>query len=113
MLPAGWTDEYGNPLIHEQTMTSKGFRVDTGLKELLELLWAAGLTTEYSCERNDQSQAYIAFPTGNEHWMQFVLGTVGPTQANVAVSHTAGVSLVSWDHRFTPIITSVWREKCA
>jgi hypothetical protein len=111
MTAAGEIDALGNPLIHDQVMASKGFRVDTGLKELLELLWAAGLSTEYSCQCNDRGCAYIAFPSQASDWYRFVIGTVGPAQANIVVSQVAGVLLASWSHHLTPMITDAWRQQ--
>ena len=46
---------------HRQVHTSIGVQVDEGIRDLLEALWAHGLTTEFSCQGGDAGVAHICF----------------------------------------------------
>lgn len=48
---------------HPQVMSSRGVEVDAGIAPLLEVLWAYGLETEFSCQGARNGQAHIAFTT--------------------------------------------------
>lgn len=46
---------------HRQVHTSIGVQVDEGIRDLLEALWAHGLTTEFSCQGGEAGVAHICF----------------------------------------------------
>lgn len=46
---------------HRQVHTSIGVQVDEGIRDLLEALWAHGLTTEFSCQGGEAGIAHICF----------------------------------------------------
>lgn len=47
--------------VHRQARTSIGVEVDEGIRDLLEALWAHGMSTEFSCQGNDAGMAHICF----------------------------------------------------
>lgn len=46
---------------HRQVCTSIGVEVDEGIRDLLEVLWAHGMGTEFSCQGNAAGTAHICF----------------------------------------------------
>jgi len=46
---------------HRQVTASNGIEVDEGICGLLEALWARGMTTEFSCQGDDDKLAHICF----------------------------------------------------
>lgn len=46
---------------HRQTTASNGVEVDEGIVELLEAVWALGMSTEFSCQGDHDKLAHICF----------------------------------------------------
>jgi hypothetical protein len=47
--------------VHRQVRSSLGIDVDEGIRALLEVLWANGMVTEFSCQGTNGHPAHICF----------------------------------------------------
>lgn len=57
---------------HQQTLCSKGFLVDADILEILELLWAHGYETAYSCAGDPAGEIALGFDEPIRSYIAFV-----------------------------------------
>jgi large subunit ribosomal protein L33 len=53
---------------HRQVTASNGVEVDEGLRDLLEALWSRGMSTDFSCQGDDDGIAHICFAYVADAW---------------------------------------------
>lgn len=116
--------------IHPQVQASRA-TVDAGLAELLELLWAAGLTTEFSCQGGDRrrrrggrTRAMIMFGNQDDalrfmretmdrshiyNRMGFRLAEPRDNPDTGRFGPIRGV--VRWHRKFTPALVDIWADQ--
>lgn len=116
-IPAGTVDELGNPLLHEQSLMNApgGAWVDSGLVELIDLLWAAGVKTRLSCQGEEEPHpvhgripAYIEFATDPDAW-RFLDGCDSGLTVILVGRH--GHLRAEWRPQDTEKITKLWRDR--
>lgn len=97
-----------------------GIDVDEGLANLLEGLWEAGISTQFSCQGNP-GVAMILFPTVTDG-LRFVEETLAATgtygcyagRLSMHISHPWPASdgpsrfVVEWPPAFTPVWEAAW-----
>lgn len=112
--------------IHPQAQASRA-TVDADLAELLELVWAADLTTEFSCQGgppDDNPDAMIMFGTVADA-LRFLRSTMDRSylynqmrlelaepQHNPDTGRFRPVrATVHWPHTITAALTDVWADR--
>ncbi|HEX2286001.1 MAG TPA: hypothetical protein VHI10_14440 [Mycobacterium sp.] len=72
--------------VHRQVTASNGVEVDEGIRDLLEALWSRGMSTEFSCQGDDDKLAHVCFTRMADAWRFLeapgdLLITVGESRA--------------------------------
>jgi len=82
---------------HQQTLSSRGFLVDTDLLEVLELLWAQGYETVYSCSGDPAGEIALGFDEPIRSYIAFVNTTEAQEEMLMSLAFAMGSGLEYFD----------------
>jgi len=82
---------------HQQALSSKGFLVDADILEILELLWAHGYETAYSCAGDPPGEIALGFDEPIRSYIAFVNTTEEQEELLLSLAFAMGSGLEHFD----------------